>query len=57
MIIIEEGGVCLYVDDNINYSVRHDLNKMKHPDKTETLLLVSEHYKTNSDIHTICDPD
>ena len=33
------GGVCLYVDDKINYSVRHDLNKMKHPDKTETLFI------------------
>ena len=33
------GGVCLYVDEKINYSVRHDLNKMKHPDKTETLFI------------------
>ena len=31
------GGVWLYVDDKIDYSICHDLNKMKHPDKTETL--------------------
>ena len=31
------GGVCLYVDENINYRVRNDLNEIKHPEYTENL--------------------
>ena len=36
------GGVCLYIDDDIKYTVRKDLEKIKHPDYTETLFIEIE---------------
>ena len=31
--------VCLFIDDDIKYTVRKDLEKIKHPDNTETLFI------------------
>ena len=36
------GGVCLYIDDDIKYTVRKDLEKIKHPDYTEALFIEIE---------------
>ena len=42
------GGVCLYVDENINYKVRNDLNEIKHPEYTESLFIEIEQSKSKN---------
>ena len=42
------GGVCLYVDENINYKVRTDLNEIKHPEYTESLFIEIEQSKSKN---------
>ena len=42
------GGVCLYVDENINYKARNDLNEIKHPEYTESLFIEIEQSKSKN---------
>ena len=38
------GGVSLYIDENIAYSLRNDLHQIKHPEYTESLFIKIERY-------------
>ena len=42
------GGVCLYVDEKINYKMRNDLNEIKHPEYTESLFIEIEPIKSKT---------
>ncbi len=42
------GGVCLYIDENVVYHVRNDLNGVKHPANTESLFIEVVNNKTQN---------
>ena len=42
------GGVCLYIDENIAYSLRNDLHQIKHPEYTESLFIEIERNKSKN---------
>ena len=42
------GGVCLFVDDTLNYTIREDINSIKHPLYTETLFIEIERPKAKN---------
>ena len=42
------GGVCLYIDENVAYSLRNDLHRIKHPEYTESLFIEIERNKSKN---------
>ena len=42
------GGVCLYIDESIAYSLRNDLHQIKHPEYTESSFTEIERNKSNN---------
>ena len=43
-----DGSVCLYIDENIAYSLRNDLHQIKHPEYTESLFIEIERNRSKN---------